>query len=63
MRLLLEGRGETYQNKALLQSQDFTSAVNQTAPRLLVHVHDCSFSLSDPLHCHGMATYKSEGAR
>ncbi len=62
VRSRMEGRSESYQNKALLQTKDFTSAVNETAPRLLVHVHDCSFSVSDPLHCHGMATYKSEGA-
>lgn len=59
----LEGRRETYENKALLQSTDLTSAVNETAPRLLVHLHDCSFNITDPLHCHDMATYKNEGAR
>lgn len=63
VRSRLEGREETYRDKPLLQTRGFTSAVNETAPRLLVHVHDCSFSVSDPLHCHGMATYKSEGAR
>jgi hypothetical protein len=62
VRSRLEGREETYRDKPLLQTKGFTSAVNETAPRLLVHVHDCSFSVSDPLHCHGMATYKSEGA-
>lgn len=58
----LEGREETYANKALLDTKELRSAVNETAPRLLVHVYNCSFSVSDPLHCHGMATYKSEGA-
>jgi len=57
-----EFRSESYANKALLRTQDLTSAINQTAPRLLVHVYDCSFDLADPLHCHGMDTYRSEGA-
>jgi hypothetical protein len=63
MRSRIEGRRETYENKALLRTGDLTSAVHETAPRLLVHVHDCTFSVTDPLHCHGMETYKSEGAR
>ncbi|MGO9445629.1 MAG: hypothetical protein ACLPXB_12735 [Thiobacillaceae bacterium] len=58
----LEGRQETYANKALLETKELSAAVNETAPRLLVHVYNCSFSVSDPMHCHGMATYKSEGA-
>jgi hypothetical protein len=58
-----ELKPESYENKALLNAQDLASAVNETAPRLLVHVHDCTFNLSDPLHCHGMDTYRSEGAR
>ena len=58
----LERRQETYANKALLQAKDLAQAVNETAPRLLVHLYDCSFTVSDPLHCHGMATYKSEQA-
>jgi hypothetical protein len=58
----MEQRAETYQSKALLETRDLTSAINETAPRLLVHVYDCSFRVSDPLHCHGMATYKSEAA-
>jgi hypothetical protein len=53
---------ETYANKALLKTQDLTSAINETAPRLLVHVYDCTFTLSDPMHCHGMDTYRGEGA-
>lgn len=63
LRSRMDGRSETYENKALLRTGDLTAAVNETAPRLLVHVHDCAFSASDPLHCHGMATYKNEGAR
>ncbi|MFZ0339164.1 MAG: hypothetical protein WAL45_14110 [Terracidiphilus sp.] len=62
VRSRLEGRAETYENMALLETKELTSAINETAPRLLVHVYDCSFSVSDPLHCHGMATYKSEDA-
>jgi hypothetical protein len=63
VRSRLEGSSETYENKALLRTGDLTAAINETAPRLLVHVHDCAFSATDPLHCHGMETYKKEGAR
>jgi hypothetical protein len=63
VRSRVELRSESYQNKALLKAQDLMSAINETAPRLLVHLNDCTFSLSDPLHCHGMDTYRSEGAR
>lgn len=58
----LSGSQETYANKALLRSSELASAVNETAPRILVHVYNCSFTASDPLHCHGMATYKQENA-
>jgi hypothetical protein len=63
VRSRLEGRAETYENKALLVTSNLASAVNETAPRLLVHVHGCSFSLTDPFHCHSMETYKNQGAR
>lgn len=59
----LDGRQETYANKALLKTKELTEAVNETAPRLLVHVYSgCSFAISNPMHCHEMATYKREGA-
>lgn len=57
-----EGRAETYENKALLESKDLTSAINETAPRLLVHVHECWFNIIDPLHCHEMKKYTADGA-
>jgi hypothetical protein len=53
---------ETYATKPLLLTQGLTSAINETAPRLLVHVYDCPLNLLEPLHCHGMDTYRSEGA-
>jgi hypothetical protein len=62
VRSRVELRPESYQDKALLKTQNLISAINETAPRLRVHGNDCAFSLSDPLHCHGMDTYRSEGA-
>jgi hypothetical protein len=55
-----EGRTETYKSRALLETKDLTSAIHETAPRLLVHVHECWFNVIDPLHCHEMKKY--EGA-
>ncbi len=53
---------QTYATKPLLMTGGLTSAINQTAPRLLVHVYDCPLELTDPLHCHSMETYRVEGA-
>ena len=58
----LSGDGETYAGKPLLLTGGLIEAVEQTAPSLQVHVFDCAAQLSDPLHCHGMATYKAEHA-
>jgi len=63
VRSQLDGKPETYANKPLLLDSGLTSAVNETAPRLLVHMNDCSFSFTDPLHCHSMKTYTDEGAK
>jgi len=59
----LPGGEETYGGKALLRTSQLASAVKETAPGLQVHVHDCSFQVTNWAHCHEMATYNAEGAR
>ena len=56
----LPGGRESYAGMALLLPSQLTQAVHETAAGLQVHVHECAFSASDPLHCHGMTTYKGE---
>jgi hypothetical protein len=58
----LPGGSETYADKPLLLTGGLIEAVEQTAPAVQVHVFSCAAQLSDPLHCHGMATYNAEHA-
>jgi hypothetical protein len=59
----LPGGSETYEGRALLLTSQLADAVKETAPSLQVHVHDCAFQVTNWVHCHEMATYKTEGAR